>query len=236
MKKILSIVVGLLIVGGFAVTGNLDKLQQLVGEPQANQPQSTATTEPKTKPVEQAVKPKLVQTKAIETKQQPKAAKVATSEVKTQPQPKKDNYGFRDEGICGSAPRVKGKYDKNLLSMAKRQRLQFPYTFVNVTNTVNQTGRLPSCYLTKRQAEDRGWSRGRDLWNSSPGHSIGGNRFGNYEGRLPKNVGQFVEADIDFDGDRRGAKRLVFVKNSKNRWLQWLTVDHYDSFQKVDPR
>ena len=147
----------------------------------------------------------------------------------------KDNYGYRDEGICGSAPRIKGAFDKKLLSMAKRYRLQYPYTFVNVTNTVNKTGRLPKCYLTKRQAEDRGWSRGRDLWNSSPGHSIGGNRFGNYEGRLPKNVGQFIEADVDFDGDRRGAKRLVFVKNSKNRWLQWLTVDHYDSFHKVDP-
>ena len=112
MKKILSIVVGLLIVGGFAATGNLDKLQQLVGGQQTNNApinaQTTVTSAPKVKPAAQPTLPK-----PVAKKQQPKVVKVATSEVKTKPKPKKDNYGFRDEGICGSAPRVKGKYDKN---------------------------------------------------------------------------------------------------------------------------
>lgn len=221
MKKILSIIVGLLIVGGFAATGNLDKLQELVGEHDVAQSQQRSV----------AAK----QSESVQATPQP-VKKEAVQKVESEPKAKVDTYGYRDEGICGSSPRIKGQHDKKLLAMAKRYRLQYPYTFVNVTNTINQTGRLPNCYLTKRQAEDRGWSRGRDLWASSPGHSIGGNHFGNYEGRLPKNVGQFVESDVDFDGDRRGAKRLVFVKNSKNRWMQWLTVDHYDSFHKVDPR
>jgi len=43
------------------------------------------------------------------------------------------------------------------------------------------------------------------------GCSIGGDRFANYEGILPEKKGRTrPECDIDFEGDYRGAKRIVF--------------------------
>ena len=103
---------------------------------------------------------------------------------------------------------------------------------VGTMSWVHRTGRLPECYLTKRRAEERGWRPGSDLWRVAPGHSIGGDNFGNREGRLPPR-GRYVEADLDYAGGRRGAARLVFVRDSRGRWLQWITTDHYRTFQEV---
>jgi ribonuclease T1 len=215
MKRLGTLVVGLLFVGGFAATGNLDMLTNALNGNSNEQ--------------------SVVQPSKVSTASETSKAKKAVNRVAEASQSQRDTYGFRDEGICGSSPRVKGIFDENIFKIAKQNRLRYPYTFVNVTNTINKTGRLPKCYLTKNEAENRGWHRGDDLWDTSPGHSIGGNRFGNYEKRLPTNYGQYIEADIDFDGDRRGAKRLVFIQQSRDKWVQWLTIDHYDSFKRVDP-
>ena len=45
-------------------------------------------------------------------------------------------------------------------------------------------GRLPVNFMTKDEAEALGWPGG-DLTKYAPGKSIGGDRFGNYEGVLP---------------------------------------------------
>jgi len=88
---------------------------------------------------------------------------------------------------------------------------------------------LPEKFVTKSQARSRGWKPGRDLWSVSSlkGDSIGGDRFGNFEGRLPKN--KWKEADLDYKGGKRGAKRLVFSSNGK----RYVTVDHYQNFTEV---
>ena len=90
-------------------------------------------------------------------------------------------------------------------------------------------GHLPSNYLTKQEAQDLGWvaSKG-NLWQVAPGMSIGGDRFGNREGLLPKASGRtYYECDIDFDGSYRNEKRIVY----SNDGLIYYTGDHYESFQ-----
>ena len=58
--------------------------------------------------------------------------------------------------------------------------------------------------------------------------AIGGDKFGNREGLLPKKNGrQYYECDIDTVGkSSRGAKRIVFSDDG----LIYYTDDHYESF------
>ncbi len=88
-------------------------------------------------------------------------------------------------------------------------------------------GHLPSNFITKKDAEKLGWSGG-SLDPYAPGKCIGGDRFGNYEGLLPKKTGRsYTECDIDTLGKKsRGAKRIVF----SNDGLIYYTDDHYASF------
>jgi len=104
--------------------------------------------------------------------------------------------------------------------------------FVEVVETVRETGRLPAPYLTKDAAAALGWRPGSDLCAAAPGRVIGGDRFFNREGRLPDAAGRvWFEADLDFACGRRGAKRLVF----SNDGLLYVTVDHYESFTELRP-
>jgi len=91
---------------------------------------------------------------------------------------------------------------------------------------------LPDNFLTKNQAEKKGWdSRKGNLDKVAPGCSIGGNRFGNYEGLLPEKKNRtWTECDINFDGGYRGSERICF----SNDGLIYYTDDHYESFSKVE--
>lgn len=53
-----------------------------------------------------------------------------------------------------------------------------------VSAYLTEYGHLPSNYITKKQAQALGW-QGGSLEPYAPGCSIGGDRFGNYEGTLP---------------------------------------------------
>ncbi len=88
-------------------------------------------------------------------------------------------------------------------------------------------GHLPSNYIKKSRAQELGWTGG-SLEPYAPGCSIGGDRFGNYEGLLPRASGRYyTECDIGTKGkSSRGAKRIVF----SNDGLIYYTGDHYDSF------
>lgn len=88
-------------------------------------------------------------------------------------------------------------------------------------------GKLPGNFITKDKARELGWEGG-GLEDFAPGCCIGGDRFGNYEGLLPKKEGRsYTECDIDTLGaDTRGAKRIVF----SNDGLIYYTDDHYESF------
>lgn len=97
-----------------------------------------------------------------------------------------------------------------------------------VSKYIEIYGGLPSNYITKQEAKELGWEGG-SLEPYAPGKCIGGNRFGNYEGRLPDKEGRsYQECDIDTLGaDGRGAKRIVF----SNDGLIYYTEDHYNSFE-----
>ena len=88
-------------------------------------------------------------------------------------------------------------------------------------------GHLPENFITKDEARDLGWEGG-SVEKYAPGYAIGGDKFGNREGILPKEKGrQYYECDIDTDGrNSRGAKRIVF----SNDGLIYYTDDHYESF------
>ena len=90
---------------------------------------------------------------------------------------------------------------------------------------------LPDNYITKKEAEALGWnSKEGNLWDVAPGKSIGGSYFGNYEGLLPEKKGRdYHECDIDYNGGRRNAKRIVFSDDG----LIYYTEDHYESFEQL---
>lgn len=98
----------------------------------------------------------------------------------------------------------------------------------NVALYIHLYGKLPSNYITKEDAEDLGWSGG-SVEKYAPGKCIGGSRFGNYEGKLPKKSGRiYYECDIDTLGESsRGAKRIVY----SNDGLVYYTDDHYETFE-----
>ena len=82
--------------------------------------------------------------------------------------------------------------------------------------------------MTKSEARALGWEGG-SLERYAPGYCIGGDKFGNYEGLLPKAKGRtYTECDIDtLNRSSRGAKRIVF----SNDGLIYYTDDHYASFE-----
>lgn len=90
-------------------------------------------------------------------------------------------------------------------------------------------GELPDNYVTKREAEEAGWSGGNVERYTGEGTAIGGSAFGNREGLLPKERGRtYTECDIDTVGENsRGAKRIVY----SNDGLIYYTDDHYESFE-----
>ncbi|MBQ1310714.1 MAG: ribonuclease [Blautia sp.] len=96
---------------------------------------------------------------------------------------------------------------------------------------IHEFGHLPSNYITKNEAKDLGWdSRSGNLDEVAPGKSIGGDKFGNYEGLLPTKSGRkYYECDIDFEGGRRNAKRIIF----SNDGLIYYTEDHYETFEQL---
>lgn len=87
---------------------------------------------------------------------------------------------------------------------------------------------LPANYLTKNEAYDIGWnSKEGNLWEVGYGFVIGGDKFGNREGRLPDQRGrQWYECDVNYEGGYRGSDRILF----SNDGLIYCTFDHYETF------
>ncbi len=91
---------------------------------------------------------------------------------------------------------------------------------------LNVFGELPSNYMTKEEARERGWSSGA-LHLVVEGMCIGGDYFGNYEGLLPEED-TYHECDIDtLNSDSRGAKRIIYSEDGDI----YYTEDHYETFE-----
>lgn len=97
-----------------------------------------------------------------------------------------------------------------------------------VISYVKENHHLPEYYITKSEAKKQGWNPSQgNLCEVLPGKAIGGDYFGNREGRLPKDE-KYFEADVNYSCGNRNADRIIFTKNGD----VYLTKDHYRSFEK----
>ena len=94
-------------------------------------------------------------------------------------------------------------------------------------------GKLPDNFITKKEAQELGWDSTRHYVSDvAPGKSIGGDRFGNYEGVLPKVKGRtYYEADCYYTKGKRTAERIVYSSDGH----VWYTEDHYVTFTELFP-
>jgi hypothetical protein len=133
--------------------------------------------------------------------------------------------------IAGEAP-ARDPQDGRLAMFAREAGLHDVAGFVETATSLRTTRRLPARYVTRAAAERLGWRPGDDLCRVAPGKAIGGDRFGNREGRLPAAPGRiWREADLDFACGRRGIRRLVWSSDG----LIHVTLDHYETFRAVPP-
>ena len=129
--------------------------------------------------------------------------------------------------LTGLAQAASCRQVADSLNKQLEQRID-PGELAMVLESLNHSGRLPDRFVTKNQARAAGWRPGSDLHRVLPGKSMGGDRFGNYEKRLPPD--RYQEADLDYRGGKRNAKRIVF-----SRLQRFVTVDHYNTFHRVPP-
>ena len=101
------------------------------------------------------------------------------------------------------------------------------YSKDEVALYIHTYGKLPSNFITKTEAKALGWEGG-SVEQYAKGKAIGGDKFGNYEGKLPSKKGRtYTECDIDtYKKSSRGAKRIIF----SNDGLVYYTEDHYETF------
>jgi len=131
-----------------------------------------------------------------------------------------------DDPLSGSNP------SPSSVASEAREEQQAPLTgFREVSDYIRQHHELPDNYITKKEAEKLGWVPAEgNLHLVAPGKSIGGDRFGNREGLLPKGKNRtWCEADINYKKGPRGADRILF----SNDGLIYMTTDHYKSFTDI---
>lgn len=95
---------------------------------------------------------------------------------------------------------------------------------------VKEHGKLPDCYITKREAKSQGWNPSQgNLCDVLPGRAIGGDVFTNRERSLPTQSGRvWYEADLNFNCGNRNSDRLLF----SNDGLVYVTHNHYKTFEQ----
>lgn len=137
--------------------------------------------------------------------------------------------------VSTSAANNKEQAQQNIDTRGNDQKLKITegeaYTDKeHVAAYINEYKHLPHNYITKNEAKKLGWQTKGTLDKVAPGKSIGGDRYGNYEKKLPdKNGRSWKECDIDYVKGNRNGKRIVF----SNDGLIYYTGDHYNSFAKL---
>jgi len=151
---------------------------------------------------------------------------------------------MQEEAITETVPEAGENIDNMLLTEQEpeqpqeesqpKQQEQLPLIDENGSYTskddvalyIHTYGHLPNNFITKNEARELGWEGG-SVEDYAPGCSIGGDRFGNYEGILPEGK-KYTECDIDTLGrSSRGSRRIVF----SNDGCIYYTDDHYETFE-----
>jgi hypothetical protein len=95
--------------------------------------------------------------------------------------------------------------------------------------------KLPSNYVNKAAAQELYEEKGNVFtkWNFNPlnvlGIMVGGDVYYNNEKKLPIISTNYYEADVDYFGDNRGTKRLVYTTDG----TVFYTANHYETFVKL---
>ncbi len=106
----------------------------------------------------------------------------------------------------------------------------------DVVDSLIQTGKLPSNYITKAQARALGWKEGKALLNYAPRSAIGGDVFSNTSNILPTTSGRiWYEADVGLNYAMSRAKNPGYRILYSNDGLIFGTFDHYDSVFPIYP-
>ncbi|MBX9362853.1 pre-toxin TG domain-containing protein [Streptomyces sp. WAC04114] len=102
-------------------------------------------------------------------------------------------------------------------------------------DSLRKTGKLPSNYVTKSQAAQKGWEPGKALGNHVPGGQIGGDIFRDPASiGLPTKSGRvWYEADVGLTNTMKRSKqpgtRLLYSDDG----LLYVTTDHYKTVDFV---
>lgn len=128
------------------------------------------------------------------------------------------NFGYEDEIYLGHYDDVK----EDGLYITRNEVAIYIFYY----------NKLPVNFITKSQAGGKNGQNIKNLWTKENMKSVGGDRFGNYEGLLPKNPkgGSYTELDIGYVGVARGMRRIVYASKTEI----YYTSDHYKSFIWLD--
>ncbi len=89
---------------------------------------------------------------------------------------------------------------------------------------------LPSNYISKFDAMQKGWKSGKWPSNFVPGKMITNGIYNNSDGHLPVAAGRiWYEADINYKKGKRNKQRIVW----SNDGLIFVTYDHYETFYEI---
>ncbi|UOU96804.1 hypothetical protein MUU74_09885 [Chryseobacterium daecheongense] len=118
--------------------------------------------------------------------------------------------------------------EENNINTSDQQSIDQLTEEKRVISYVKQNHKLPDYYITKNEARRQGWNPSQgNLCEVLPGRAIGGDKFSNREGNLPKGE-RYFEADVNYNCGNRNADRIVFTEDGD----VYLTKNHYKSFEK----
>ncbi|MBV8328760.1 ribonuclease domain-containing protein [Chryseobacterium sp.] len=139
---------------------------------------------------------------------------------------KKDrSYAGKTEAVNYGSTAAENQYTSGNTDQVSIEKLTEEKTVISY---VKQNHRLPDYYITKNEARKQGWNPSQgNLCEALPGKAIGGDKFGNREGRLPDGE-KYFEADVNYHCGSRQTDRIIFTRNGE----VYLTKNHYKSFEK----
>ncbi|NMA49945.1 MAG: ribonuclease [Tissierellia bacterium] len=131
-------------------------------------------------------------------------------------------------GGCAQTGTVVEEAQKETIEIEENE---YYYNTEDVALYIHTYNKLPENFITKSEANEMGWdSQAGNLWEVANAYVIGGDDFGNREKLLPIKEGRkYYEADVNYEGEYRGAERLVY----SNDGLIFYTEDHYESFEQL---